>query len=55
MSGTGSSVFALFECREELEVVERALPSEWIGFAAERENHSPLLKKIDEESDGLKG
>jgi 4-diphosphocytidyl-2C-methyl-D-erythritol kinase len=55
MSGTGSSVFALFECREELEVVGHALPSEWIGFPAERENHSPLLKKIDEESDGLKG
>jgi 4-diphosphocytidyl-2-C-methyl-D-erythritol kinase len=55
MSGTGSSVFALFECREELEVVGHALPSEWIGFPAERENHSPLLKRIDEESDGLKG
>ncbi len=50
MSGTGSSVFALFECREELEVVKHALPNDWTGFAAERENYSPLLEKVDEES-----
>ena len=55
MSGTGSSVFAFFECREELQVVKRSLPSDWIGFAAERENYSPLLKKIDKESKVLKG
>ena len=50
MSGTGSSVFAFFERREELELVMHALPSDWTGFAAERKNNSPLLKKIDEES-----
>ena len=55
MSGTGSSVFAFFECREELQVVKRSLPGDWIGFAAERENYSPLLKKIDKESKVLKG
>ncbi len=55
MSGTGAGVFALFERRDELEVVYASLPKDWVGLMAERVNCSPLLKKIDQKSSLLDG
>ena len=46
MSGTGASVFALFDDVDEATRVARRVPESWTGFATRRINRSPLLDLV---------
>lgn len=43
MSGTGASIFALFDTLEDAESVAREVPERWTAKVTTRINHSPLL------------
>lgn len=47
MSGTGSSVFAPFDSRDEAEALLARLPAGWRGFVCRGLNRSPLLDRVD--------
>lgn len=46
MTGTGATVFGIFEHKETAENVLQKLPSEWTGFVAKGCNKSPLLEVL---------
>ena len=46
MSGTGASVYALFDCDSAADAVARQVPPEWRHFRARRVNRSPLLERL---------
>lgn len=48
MTGTGSSVFAAFDSKQQAETVAQQLPAQWQGFVARGCNRSPLLQRLDE-------
>jgi 4-diphosphocytidyl-2-C-methyl-D-erythritol kinase len=49
MSGTGASVFALFDSDSAADAVARQVPSEWRHFRARRVNRSPLKDRLGSE------
>lgn len=46
MSGTGASVYALFDSDSAADAVARQVPPEWRCFRARRVNRSPLLDRL---------
>ncbi len=46
MSGTGASVYALFETDSAADAVARQVPPEWRHFRARRVNRSPLCDRL---------
>ena len=46
MSGTGASVYALFDSDSAADAVERQVPAEWRHFRARRVNRSPLAVRL---------
>ncbi|MBI5450915.1 MAG: 4-(cytidine 5'-diphospho)-2-C-methyl-D-erythritol kinase [Gammaproteobacteria bacterium] len=45
MSGTGASVFAIFDDRTQAEALRRMVPDGWAGFVARGCNRSPLQQR----------
>ncbi len=52
MTGTGSCIFAAFDCVEKAELAKAQLPEKWKGFVVKGINRSPLLD-ISEEYSGV--
>jgi 4-diphosphocytidyl-2C-methyl-D-erythritol kinase len=46
MSGTGASVYALFDSDSAADAVAREVPAEWRHFRARRVNRSPLAVRL---------
>lgn len=49
MTGTGSSVFALFETQQQARLVADVLPNKWGHFVAKAVNQSPLLIRLQQQ------
>ncbi len=49
MTGTGASVFALFETQPQARDVLANLPDKWRGFVAKTVNQSPLLARLQQQ------
>ncbi len=49
MTGTGASVFALFEKQQQARDISAALPDKWTSFVAKAVNQSPLLARLQQE------
>ena len=52
MTGTGACVFARFNSREQAEAAGKSLPKGWRHFVAQGLNHSPLLRRLEQENRG---
>ena len=50
MTGSGSSVFARFDSRDQAVAIYDFLPPGWQGFVARGLNRSPLLERLEKES-----
>jgi len=49
MTGTGASVFAMFETQQEARDVSAGLPDKWSCFVAKAVNQSPLLARLQQQ------
>lgn len=46
LTGTGSCIFASFNCQDDAQKVLNQLPKKWQGFVAEGVNESPLIEAL---------
>lgn len=51
MTGTGASVFAVFESKDLAVSVQNKLPKQWQSFVAKGVNRSPLIKTLNSVND----